>query len=330
MRSRVLVAAGLAALTAMAVACGTPDTPAAVVAPSQDAGTAPAADANILVVGMDAGPGREGSRPDTMVLVHVPKSGDSAAFVSLPRDLWVNGGKDFGQVKLNAVYSLGLAAEKRKAPGLPQRQLVQKAQEDLVRVVQDVTGVTIDHYAQTDMRGFADLSKVVGGVDVCLVNAVHDPNSGANFPAGLQKVQGDAALAFVRQRHGLPNGDLDRVRRQQAFLTGLVTTVSNSGVLSSPAKVRALLDAVRKYVVLDQRWDLVSFAKQVRGLNSAAVRTATVPVTGTNTQGSLTIDPAAVKGFVHSFFAARPSKSDSQTMPPPPPAGGGAAAVCVN
>ena len=50
---------------------------------------------------------------------------------------------------------------------------------------------------------------------------MHDSYTGADFPAGPQNVSGAAALAFVRQRHGLPRGDLDRILRQQAYLSGL-------------------------------------------------------------------------------------------------------------
>jgi LCP family protein required for cell wall assembly len=303
-----MVGAGLAALMAMAVACGSAATPGAAAGPERDTGTTPAADLNILVVGMDAGPDREGSRPDTMVVAHVPKSGDSAALVSLPRDLYVNGGKKFGRTKLNAIYPLALAAERRADPKASQQEIVQKAQADLVSVVQDFAGVRIDHYAQVDMAGFTQLSDVVGGVQVCLTNAVQDAYSGANFPAGKQLIKGKAALAFVRQRHGLPNGDLDRVKRQQMFLTGLVDTVVKGGALTNPTKRNALLTAVRKYVVLDQRWDLVSFAGQVRALSSSGVRSGTVPITGERTIGGmsvLTSDPTAVKGFFQSFLTTR-------------------------
>ncbi|TDP92190.1 LCP family protein [Labedaea rhizosphaerae] len=321
---KLVVAAGLAAVT---VACGAQNTPGAAPAAGPDAGVAPAADVNILVVGMDTRPGIEGSRPDTIAVVHVPKSGDSAAVVSLPRDLEVNA-DGFGRTRLNAVYPLALAAEKRKAPNLPQLQQVQKAQEDFVAVVQKVTGVRIDHYAQADMQGFVAMTKLVGGVSVCLNAAQHDPMSGANFPAGAQKVQGDTALAFVRQRHNLPNGDLDRIRRQQVFLAGLIDTVASSGTLSSPVKVRALLGAVRKYVVLDQRWDLISFANQVRDLTSYDVRIGTVPITGTTALGWLTADPAKVKSFIHGYFAPKPAgHGDSRTKPRTP---GSIAPVCVN
>ena len=73
------------------------------------------------------------------------------------------------------------------------------------------------------------------------------------------------ALKFVRQRHGLPNGDLDRVRRQQAFLAGLANQLFSSGTLTVPGRITALVDALTKSVVLDKNWDLMSFADAGRG-----------------------------------------------------------------
>lgn len=330
--SRVAVAAGLAAVTAVAVACAGQAAKEAA-APGQDQGAAPAADMNILVVGMDSGPGRTGDRTDTVALVHVPKSGDSAAIVSLPRDLYFDTGKKLGKARMSAIYPLALAAERRAAPRLSDLQVAQKAQEDLVAAVQTFTGQRVDHYAQVDMTGFVELSTVVGGVEVCLKEPQHDPTSGADFPAGRQKLVGEPALAFVRQRHAVPNGDLNRVQRQQVFLTGLVDAVVKGGVLANPAKRDRLLAAVRKYVVLDQKWDLVSFANQVRGLSSANIRAAVVPLrTEELSDGSsvLVAVPAGTKGFVQYFFTAKDTDSGNHTLASQPHRVDGAGPVCVS
>jgi LCP family protein required for cell wall assembly len=97
------------------------------------------------------------------------------------------------------------------------RQLARQAvARELLHTGKQLTGVTFDHYVEVNLAGFYEITQAVGGVPVCLQAPVHDSYSGANFPAGPQTVSGAAALSFVRQRYGLPCGDLDRILRQQA------------------------------------------------------------------------------------------------------------------
>ena len=129
--------------------------------------------------------------------------------------------------------------------------------------------------------GFYTLTNAIGGVDVCLKNPVDDELSGARFPAGPRTVAGHDALAFVRQRHGLPNGDLDRIRRQQAFLASMSRKILSSGTLADPLTLARLLDAVRGSVVLDGDWDLLRFGQQMQDVSGGAVAFLTIPTQGT-------------------------------------------------
>src|SRR5699024_9420815 len=104
-------------------------------------------------------------------------------------------------------------------------------------------------YAEINLIGFYLLSKAIGGVPVCLIEATKDPKSGANFPAGHFEVEGSDALAFVRQRHGLPGSDLSRVKRQQAFLAGALDKVLSVGTLTSPSALSDLLDTANRSLV---------------------------------------------------------------------------------
>ena len=112
-------------------------------------------------------------------------------------------------------------------------------------------------------------------------NPVDDDLSGAHFPAGPRTVAGHDALAFVRQRHGLPQGDLDRIRRQQAFLASMSHKVLSSGTLADPLTLTRLLDAVRQSVVLDGDWDLLRFGQQLQDVSAGAVAFLTIPTMGT-------------------------------------------------
>jgi LCP family protein required for cell wall assembly len=185
----------------------------------------------------------------------------------------------------------------------------------LVATVQALTGIRIDHYATVDMAGFGSLSTAVGGVDVCLRAASHDSFSGADFPAGRQTLSGPRALAFLRQRAGLPNGDLDRVVRQQDFLRALVAKVSSGDTLRDPKALAALLTAVRENVEVDQGWDLAAFARQLAANPAAGL--ATIPVTIRNDAGTLNLDPGAVRIFVGDFLAGTPKPGNDSAGSPP-------------
>ena len=110
-----------------------------------------------------------------------------------------------------------------------------------IGVVQALTGLTIDHVAEITLAGFYDLATALGGVTVCLNHPARTHSySGADFPAGVQRLDGAQALAFVRQRHGLTNGDLDRTHRQQAFLSSAIHQLTAAGHLDRPVEAGAL------------------------------------------------------------------------------------------
>ena len=109
------------------------------------------------------------------------------------------------------------------------RRSREAGRQKLIASVENLTGTTIDHYGEINLAGFVELTDALGGVSVCLNTAVRDSYSGIDLPAGQQSVSGAAALAFVRQRHGLDGGDLDRIGRQQAFAAGLAQRLQDGG-----------------------------------------------------------------------------------------------------
>lgn len=141
-------------------------------------------------------------------------------------------------------------------------------------------GVPIDHFAELNLAGFYHLADALGGVPVCLNKAVKDTYSGADFPAGPQTLDGRQSLAFVRQRHGLDRGDLDRTKRQQAFLAGATKKLNSVGTFTDPAKLMKLIDAAKQDVVTDEGWDLLAFVKQAKNLSGGKVQFTTLPIEG--------------------------------------------------
>lgn len=265
-----------------------PAPPAANVTPSVD-------EQNILVAGMD-----DTAMTDTMMLLRRNTDG-SFRGLSLPRDTWVPGRPD---TKLNQVYPAAGGSVQTFNPA---------AAQALVDTVTALTGVKIDHFAMVGMTGFSELATAIGGVEVCLKAPAKDAYANVDLPAGKQVLAGDQLLGFLRQRHGLPNGDLDRIIRQQAFLKSLVSKVAQT------KDTVKLIDVAKKTVRVDQSWDLVEFAKQL--LDKPAVTMATMPH-GNPVQhhgiDGFEVDPAQLTQFAAKFLAG----SD-------PPAGNGSTAPQV-
>ena len=140
------------------------------------------------------------------------------------------------------------------------------AADALIGAVEDLTGLTIDHYAEVNLVGFATLTKAIGGVTVCLAAPTRDPLSGAHFAAGVQTISGATALAFVRQRHGLPQGDLSRIRRQQVFLAAWR---GRRGYRpgTAPGGLAAWLSGITRHKVADA---LEARTRRVRAADAAA------------------------------------------------------------
>ena len=256
---------------------------------------------------------------DTIMVIRIPNDGSRATAVSIPRDTYVHD-EDFGNTKINAVFAQHKVAKMeelqqdnaeaeaagKKAPHTDkeiEKESTEAGRSGLISMVHQLTDVSVDHYAEVGLLGFVLLTDAVGGVDVCLNDAVDDPMSGAKFPAGRQTLQGSEGLSFVRQRYELPRGDLDRIVRQQAYMASLTSKVLDSGTLTSPGKLNKIADAVERSVVIDDGWDIMGFATQLAGLAGGNVMFTTIPVTSITGVGDygesvVTIDTAEVHRFM--------------------------------
>jgi LCP family protein required for cell wall assembly len=252
----------------------------------------------------------ESTNTDTIILIRIPNNGKSATAISIPRDSYVEA-PGVGKMKINGVYGsvhlekkTELVEQDGMDPAQAEPQASEAGREALIKTVAALTGVTVDHYAEIGLLGFALITDALGGVDVCLKDAVYEPLSGADFPAGWQKLDGPQALSFVRQRHDLPRGDLDRVARQQAVMASLAHEVISSKTLSSPATLERLQQAVQRSVVLSDGWDIMQFVEQLQKLAAGNVAFATIPIleesgwSDDGMQSVVRVDPAEVKEWV--------------------------------
>jgi LCP family protein required for cell wall assembly len=219
---------------------------------------------NYLIIGGDAGPGRAGSRSDVMVLAHVPADHRNVTLIHFPRDLYVSiPGK--GKNKLNAAYAFG---------GAPL----------LVTTMQNLLGVKIDHVAVTDFENFKAMTDAVGGVDVNVEEASN--TEGIQFDEGLMHMNGTQALAFVRERKQLSEGDISRGRRQLAVIKAIMLKGLSREVITNPIKLKDFLQAATDNLTVDQNLDvgaMRSEAVAMRNLRGSDIRFVTAPFSGFGT-----------------------------------------------
>ncbi len=266
---------------------------------------------------------------DTIILLHVPGGPDAGAVaISIPRDSFVLLAGGARKHKINSAYGRATrqAEERLVAAGVSGPELDRRSREAgrraLVATVRDLTGVSVDHYAEINLAGFVEMTDAIGGVPVCLNRPVEEVRSGVDLPAGPQTVRGADALAFVRQRRGLEDGDLDRIARQQAFLAGMASRTLSAGMLSDPNAVRRLVDVVTRHVVLDRGWDLDQLIAQFRRMSGGDIRFVTIP-TGTLALQTpvdglaVQVDPEQVRDFVRSTFADADDPRAAPTAPTP-------------
>ncbi|CAN5412143.1 LCP family protein [soil metagenome] len=251
---------------------------------------------------------------DTIILIRIPNNGKSATAISIPRDSYVES-RSLGKTKINGVYGAvkletmkELIENQGMDPVEGEKRGAEAGREALIETVADLTGVTVDHYAEVGLLGFSLITDAIGGVDVCLKEAVYEPLSGADFPAGWQRLNGPQALSFVRQRHDLPRGDLDRVVRQQVVMASLAHQVISGKTLSSPTTLGNLQDAVQRSVVLSDGWDIMNFVVQLQEVAAGSVAFATIPVldeagwSDDGMQSVVRIDANQVKEWVTSLL----------------------------
>jgi LCP family protein required for cell wall assembly len=247
---------------------------------------------------------------DTIILVRIPNNGESATAISIPRDSYVQA-PDLGKTKINGVFGQTkltmmkeLVENEGMDPAVAEPKATEAGRTALIKTVADLTGVTVDHYAEIGLLGFALITDALGGVNVCLKDAVYEPLSGADFPAGWQKLNGAQALSFVRQRHDLPRGDLDRVTRQQVVMASLAHQVISGKTLSSPSTLDRLQDAVQRSVVLSAGWNIMDFAEQLQKLAGGKIAFATIPIlqedgwSDDGMQSVVRVDPTEVHDWV--------------------------------
>lgn len=226
---------------------------------------------NILLIGSDSRSGLDpdgdhaaGGRSDTLMLAHVPADRRHVYLMSIMRDSWVDV-PGHGQAKINAAYSWG---------GVPLT----------VQTVEQLLDVRIDHVAEIDLAGFEGMTDALGGVTV---QSPQDFTArGHHFVRGANRLDGEQALAFVRERYAFADADHTRVRNQQAFLRGVFDQVVSRRTLTNPGRLQEFVTATSEHLAVDPGLDATTIARlgwSLRGVRPDDLVTFTMPTAGGGT-----------------------------------------------
>ena len=240
-----------------------------------------------------------GQRSDVMMLAHIPDERDEVYVVSFPRDAWVDiPGR--GQAKINAGLAFG---------GFPLA----------IQTVEQLTDARIDHVALISMDGFKDITDTLGGVEVEVSQSFTDRTSGYTFTAGTNFVDGDRALALVRERYNVSGGDFGRISHQQAYLQAMIDKTISRGTLTDIGKLNGLISTATSNMAVDEEFaggEMRSLALGLRDVRSDDVHFMTAPISGldrsSDGQSIVVLDEAGMEdlrlalreGTMDEFFAA--------------------------
>ena len=303
---------------------------AAVVEPEKQLG-----DENLLLIGSDSragasggvGAGTEaqvaGARSDTAILAHIPADRSRVVLVSFPRDLqvdlpackhWDNDTASYTSevippqsgVKLNTAYFEG-------------------GPQCITKVVQQLSGLNVNHFLGVDFAGFQSMVDAVGGVQVCTEKPLVDTVLGTVLTqAGPQTINGKQSLNYVRARHvvGDPTSDYGRIQRQQRFLSSLLRASLSSNTLLNVGKLNSLVNAVTastfgENVGVQQ---LLEIAQSMPRLDAGRVTFITAPTTGeANSVGNEVLLDGANAALFQAIRAGRPLPGEAAAAATPTP-----------
>ena len=205
-------------------------------------------------------------RSDTMMVLHIPADRKAAYIVSVPRDSYVPifdaEGNEHDRNKINESFSA-------------------YGPFGTLRTIENLSGVRLNHLAVIDYAGFNDLTTAIGGVDVYIPETVEDTQQDVTWEQGWTHLEGERALQYVRTRHGLLEGDFDRIDRQQNFLRAVLRKTLSDGTIGNPFKLTDVLSAISTHLAVDGDWstkDIRSLAISLRGIDASKVRFMTLPL----------------------------------------------------
>ena len=285
-----------------------------------------------------------GEQTNTLILLHIFPGGTKAVGFSIPRDDYVQLDGTLGYAgspsmnKIDDAYNAAMQQEmsndQAAHPSWSSAQVNiagnEAGQQAAVDTVEQLTGVTINKFAELNLIGFYELASAFGGAEVCVKpwpggdgigpdGNLSDPNSGVQLKPGYQLLSPEQTLAFVRSRDSLPGGDLDRTARQQAVLDYVLWKLKNEGALGDVGKLGPLLTVAKDYLQTSAGWNLLQFAGEMNALSGQGLKLSTLPITGQEdiTAGNIgdvnTVDVQYIRQTVQKAFSTPPAGSTTSS-----------------
>jgi LCP family protein required for cell wall assembly len=273
-----------------------------------------------------------GYNANVLIVLHLPGGNGPVSAVSVPRDDYVDiPGCPSGVCKGKIKQAYGLAyqqtmnsvqndSEDLSAREQTAREAGRKSEIDTVR---RLLGVPVDHFIEVTLGAFFQIAGVLQPITVCLNDNTSDSFSGADFHRGVQQINAAQAMAFVRQRRDENDQlftDMDRTRRQQAFIVSLVSALRHGGALSSPTALRNLLRVAQQNIAVDEGFDLAGFVDHSSALSDTSLSLYTLPISefGQDPAGEDVnlVDVHSIRAIVHNIFtngSPAPSSVSSTT-----------------
>src|SRR5246127_524104 len=268
---------------------------------------------------------------DALIVLHLPAGDGPATAISIPRDDYVDLAgcrESVCRGKIKEAYSLAYqrvmdgrgSPNPQSDPASPEGQ-DSTAKEQTAReagrkaeisTVRRLLQIPIDHFIEVTLAGFFQIARVVEPITVCLNEDTSDRYySGADFHRGIQQISAAQAMAFVRQRRDANDAmftDLDRTRRQQAFIASLVSALRHKDALSSPTALRTLLDVAKQNVAIDAGFDLEEFMRNTSAFPNRPIVLYTLPVIDftelSDGEDVNIIDVSTIRSIVHNLLAS--------------------------
>jgi LCP family protein required for cell wall assembly len=280
-----------------------------------------------------------GYNANVLIVVHIPAGTGPVTAISIPRDDYIDlagcptsdcQGKvkqAYGLAYQHALDSMDTGSAESNDPAANEQKAREAGRKAQISSVRNLLGIPIDHFLEVTLVAFFQIARVVEPITVCLNEATYDNFSGADFGKGVQQIDAAQAMAFVRQRRDVNDElftDLDRTRRQQAFIVSLLSALRHGGSMSSPGDLHKLLDVARQNVAVDSGFDLADFVQHASGLTDRGVSLYTLPITGFGQDSAgedvNTIDVSTIRSIVHTLIAGDLSAqtSTSRTNAPSP------------
>ncbi len=224
---------------------------------------------NILLLGAAGEKNAGRNLTDTVMVMSIDTKNKKVALLSLPRDLYVKLPNTQTFTKINSVYKISLNQNLGLQP--------------IKEVVEEITSVPINYYLVVNFDGFTQVIDDIGGINITSERDIYDPRyPGPNYSyetfslsKGFHSLDGATALKYVRERHGDPEGDFGRAKRQQQVIQAVKNKLFSMETFFNAGKLNDVLttlgDNITTDIAVEEIGSFINLSKNVDTQNISNV-----------------------------------------------------------